>query len=319
MISKNYFYLYMFFCVTLISAGVPTVEVFASQTSKTIISTVTIVRPSLSLTPTSGAGGTVVIVTGSNFEPNASIRITFVDLHDTDSLGTIKADATGSFAKMVEIPDDAYPGTAMISAQQKDVTLAQTAFIIPFPKISPNPTSGQTGTEVTITGSGFALDEKIKLFIGHDITNHLIHIGEVTTDNIGSFKSKASIPSDLLAGNYFISAREDINNKIYAAASFTVTSESTTTTLRSSVNPSTLGQRVTFTATISPVEPGNGTPTGTVTFSIDGVSQPPLALSDNHVTMTTNILTKGSHQIVAKYSGDSSFNSSTDTITQTVR
>ena len=305
--------------MALISSGIPTVEAFASQTSKTIVSTVTIVKPSvLSLTPTSGVGGTIVVVTGSNFEPNASIRIAFVDLHDTDSLGTIKADTTGSFAKMVEIPDDAYPDTAMISAQQKDVTLAQTEFTVPFPEISPNPISGPAGTEVTITGSGFALDEKIKLFIGHDITNHLIHIGEVTTDNTGSFKSKASIPSDLLAGSYFISAREDVNKKVYAAASFTVTSQSTTTTLRSSVNPSTLGQHVTFTATISTVEASNVTPTGTVTFSIDGVSQPPLTLSGNHVTTTINILTKGAHQIVAKYSGNSSFNSSTDTITQTV-
>lgn len=412
MISKNYFYLYMFFVITLISASVQAGEAFASQTSQTVISTVSIVRPpSLSLTPTSGVGGTVVIVTGSNFVPNASIDITFVGVHGTSNLlDTVKVDATGSFAKIVKIPSGAYPGTAMISAQQKGVTLAQTVFTVPFPAISLNPASGPAGTEIMITGSDFALDKKVKLFVGHDISNHLIHIGEVTTDDVGSFATNTSIPSDLLVGIYFVSAREDVNNKVYAAASFIVTSQPTTTTPRSSVsssvfgqpvtftatvspsaatgtvkfvidgisqtsvalssshalltlntlsvgthvvtaqysgdtnfapstsatltqtvakdntkttlssslNPSTLGQRVTFTATLSPVGPGNGTQTGTVTFSIDGISQLPLVLSGNSVTVTTNTLTKGTHQIVAKYSGDSSFNSSTDTITQTV-
>src|SRR5438093_539056 len=40
----------------------------------------------------------------------------------------------------------------------------------------------------------------------------------------------------------------------------------TTTTLTSAPNPSTTGQAVTLTATVSPVAPATGTPTGTVTF-----------------------------------------------------
>ena len=45
----------------------------------------------------------------------------------------------------------------------------------------------------------------------------------------------------------------------------------TSTALVSSVNPSKFGQAVTFTATVSVVAPGAGTPTGTVTFK-DGVT-----------------------------------------------
>ena len=46
----------------------------------------------------------------------------------------------------------------------------------------------------------------------------------------------------------------------------TVGTDNTTTVLSSSANPACLGQSVTFTATVAPVPPGTGTPTGTVTF-----------------------------------------------------
>ena len=46
----------------------------------------------------------------------------------------------------------------------------------------------------------------------------------------------------------------------------TVKQAATTSSVSSSANPSVSGQAVTFTATIAPVSPGSGTPTGTVTF-----------------------------------------------------
>src|SRR5204862_290772 len=51
----------------------------------------------------------------------------------------------------------------------------------------------------------------------------------------------------------------------------TVNKADTTTTLVSSANPSVFGQSVTFTATVSAVAPGGGTPTGTVLFK-DGAT-----------------------------------------------
>src|SRR5207237_4225638 len=50
----------------------------------------------------------------------------------------------------------------------------------------------------------------------------------------------------------------------------TVNKANTSTALSSSLNPSTAGQNVTFTATISIHAPAAGTPTGTVQFQMDG-------------------------------------------------
>src|ERR1022692_3972891 len=89
-----------------------------------------------------------------------------------------------------------------------------------------------------------------------------------------------------------------------------VSKASTSTSLISSVNPSLPGEAVTFTATISVLLPGSGTPTGTVTF-YDGPSpistQP---VSSGQAAFTTSTLVAGSHFISAIYSGDSNFNTS---------
>jgi Bacterial Ig-like domain (group 3) len=64
---------------------------------------------------------------------------------------------------------------------------------------------------------------------------------------------------------------------------------------------------VTFTAAVTPVAPGAGTPSGAVTFTVDGTAQPTANLAGGKASLTTPGLTAGAHQITASYSGDSSF------------
>ncbi len=87
--------------------------------------------------------------------------------------------------------------------------------------------------------------------------------------------------------------------------------------LTSSLNPSTVGQTVTFTATLV----GTPTPTGTVNFSADSAAITGCtskALSSGAATCATSALSIGNHAITAAYSGDSDYNSSTGNLTQTV-
>jgi virginiamycin B lyase len=88
-------------------------------------------------------------------------------------------------------------------------------------------------------------------------------------------------------------------------------SPATITTLSSSVNPSASQQAVTFTATVSPSS-GSGTPTGTVSFTIDGTVQmppEPLTVVDGQdiATFTDSALGVGTHTVIATYSGDGTF------------
>jgi autotransporter-associated beta strand protein len=104
-----------------------------------------------------------------------------------------------------------------------------------------------------------------------------------------------------------------------AALAQMVNQASTTTTLTSSLNPSTSGQAVTFTATVRATAPGAGTPTGTVTFMDGTLVLGTGTLSGGTATFQTTTLSVASHQIIAVYSGDTNFTGSTSAaLTQTV-
>ncbi|MEQ1643087.1 MAG: Ig-like domain repeat protein [Pyrinomonadaceae bacterium] len=89
----------------------------------------------------------------------------------------------------------------------------------------------------------------------------------------------------------------------------------TTTAVASSANPSVAGQSVTFTATVSPVAPGSGTPTGTVTFSIDGSPVcTNAAMTGNQATCSSSNFNSGNHPVSATYNGDANYNGSTGSL-----
>ena len=68
------------------------------------------------------------------------------------------------------------------------------------------------------------------------------------------------------------------------------------------------GQAVTFTANVAAVAPGSGTPTGTVTFYVDGVQAgAPVSLVSGVAKFTTSRMSRGRHNITAVYSGDIDF------------
>jgi hypothetical protein len=83
----------------------------------------------------------------------------------------------------------------------------------------------------------------------------------------------------------------------------------TITTVTSSANPSTLGERMDFIATVSAVK---GLPTGTVQFVVDGknVGNPKNLNKNGQASMTLDNLEEGSHRITALYSGNENFNGS---------
>ena len=103
------------------------------------------------------------------------------------------------------------------------------------------------------------------------------------------------------------------------AVNITVTRASTSLSLTLSSNAPTYGSAVTATAALT--IPGQGTPTGTVTFSVDGKALPPVPISNNVATVSLplTVLTAGPHSVSAAYSGDANFTASvSNTVSVTV-
>jgi hypothetical protein len=88
----------------------------------------------------------------------------------------------------------------------------------------------------------------------------------------------------------------------------TVNQAGTTTALASSLNPSTYGTSVKFTATVTPLS-GTATPTGSVTFKDGSTSLGAVTLSGGMASLSTSSLSVGSHSITANYGGDTNYSS----------
>jgi uncharacterized delta-60 repeat protein len=120
--------------------------------------------------------------------------------------------------------------------------------------------------------------------------------GTVHLTGTGACTITASQPGD---SNYAAAAN--------VAQSFQITGAATTVALSSSLNPSALGQSVTFTAAASSAV---GTPTGAVAFkdgasAIAGCGNVPVV--DGQAKCLTSTLGAGNHNITADYGGDANF------------
>jgi subtilase family serine protease len=88
----------------------------------------------------------------------------------------------------------------------------------------------------------------------------------------------------------------------------------TTTTVAVSPSSPATGVTVTLTATVAH-NSGTTAPTGTVTFTVDGTAESPVALANGVATTTTSFSTGGTHTVLAAYSGDTNYYASTSATT----
>ena len=184
----------------------------------------------------------------------------------------------------------------------------------------------------TITGSASASTTALAtsvnpVIVGHPVTFTATVTGSSPTGTIKFMDGGASLgspvtlaagvatltTSTLAPGTHFITA-------VYSGDSANPTSTSgvlseailapTTTIVISSLNPATVGQYVTFTATVT-----GSSPTGKVQF-LNGAASlgSSVTLSGGSATMTTSSLSAGTHSITAVYSGDSSNSVSTSAV-----
>jgi hypothetical protein len=168
-----------------------------------------------------------------------------------------------------------------------------------------------TFTAVVTSGLGAPLDgEPITFMKGTKV------LGTGTLSGGSASFTTSTLP----AGTDYIKAVYSGDSNFAAstskAVSQVVSKATTTTALTSSLNPSNVGQSVTFTATVTPQF--SSTVKGSVTFYDGTTAVKTVALSGGAAKFTTAALTSGSHTITATYNGSTSFTGSSASLTQTV-
>ncbi|MGH9910079.1 MAG: PKD domain-containing protein, partial [Nitrososphaerales archaeon] len=114
--------------------------------------------------------------------------------------------------------------------------------------ISLNPTSGIEGTAVTVTGTNFLANTAITIRYDGNLVSTTPT--SITSNSVGGFSASFNVPTSA-AGGHTVSASDGTKT---ASSTFTANSStlaSSSTTVSSNVNPTGLGQSVTFTGMVT--------------------------------------------------------------------
>ncbi len=296
---------------TVIQAA-STTTVSSSSNPSAIGSNVTFTASVIATAPGAGIpGGTVTFsADGTPFATGVTLDAAGRATASTNAL------ALGAHAITVSYSGDTnFTASAGTLAPAQSVTATATGISIVANPVSPS-TFGQAVTfTVTLTATtGGTPTGTVTFRDGPDATSPQIG----TTQTVSNAGVAAITISTLAQGSHTIRAdySGDANHNAVAGtlSPYVVNAAGTTTTLTSSVNPSTPAQSVTFTATVTSAVAG--TVGGTVTFK-DGANTlgTPSAVGAGGVaTLTTTALTVGSHNITAVYGGAGNYGPSTSAI-----
>jgi large repetitive protein len=165
----------------------------------------------------------------------------------------------------------------------------------------------------TITYTATVADKFLGTVSGTvNFTSNGVKLGSTTLVN-----GQASVTTSFsMSGNHSILAKYvgDANNASSTSPALkqVVNKYPSTMWVVSSVNPSIVGQTVTFTATVT-----SGA-TGTVTFKSRGATLAIVPLTGNAASLSTSTLAAGTDSITALYSGDATFAGSTSPVLKQV-
>ncbi|HKV61895.1 MAG TPA: Ig-like domain repeat protein [Candidatus Acidoferrum sp.] len=190
----------------------------------------------------------------------------------------------------------------------------------------------QAGSSTTLTssqnpapfGQAVTLTAAVQLPFGGAATGNVtFYDGATSLGNVTPTNNSAQLTvSNFTAGSHSITARylgdSNTGASMSAAVSQSVTAAPTTTTITSSLNPSSYGQAVTFVAAWTPAAAGtNG---GVISIYADGAPVYSVAIAAGAPRVTLSNLTVGTHSLTAQFTPwSSNYAASTSApLTQTV-
>jgi hypothetical protein len=179
---------------------------------------------------------------------------------------------------------------------------------------SPNPSIfGQevTCTAVVTSSAGSPPDGKVITFVkGTSVLGTIPLRSGTASITVSTFSVGAnSISAEYVGDPRFAFGVSKVGSQV-------VNKATTTTSVISSLNPSTSAQSVTFNASVTPQF--TGSLRGTVTFYDGTTALKTVSFNGGVAKFTTSTLTHGNHSITATYGGSTSFDGSTGSLTQAV-
>lgn len=175
-----------------------------------IPNTPVLAAPILTVSPTSGAVGTMVTVVGENFDSYKGDDIFVFFDNDEITASPITVPETGSFSFDFNIPEGAEPGRHEIRAESElGSALALSLFTVLSAEIRLDTKSGVVGTELTVDGEGFCADKVVTFYYDSRL------LGTEAATATGEFSYRFSVPEST-AGKHTVIAKNAEGNSAEA-------------------------------------------------------------------------------------------------------
>ena len=195
--------------------------------------------------------------------------------------------------------------------------------------VSQTVTQASSTTSVYTLKNPSAYGQSVTVDVAVDNTYHLTSSGGTVTlfDNGTQIATGAmsqgiaffplttlAVGAHSLTSTY--SGDNDLKPSVSIAFTQNVSQATTTTSVSLSASSISFGQSATLTAAVQPAY--TGTPTGTVTFLDGTTALGTSTVANGSAQFTASALTPGTHNISAKYSGDTNFTGGSSTASQTL-
>ena len=176
--------------------------------------------PTAGITPGSGPAGATVVVTGTDFTPNATVTITWPGIQNP--LAAPTADGSGNLplGTTVTVPSTASPGAyTVIFTDGATQFQARASFTVLAPSASLSPSSGAAGGTVAVTGANFSPNATVSITWPGIQTP----LATPTTDGSGNLPAGLTftVPSSAGPGTYTVTLQDSVTQSSLGLA-FTV-------------------------------------------------------------------------------------------------
>lgn len=220
-------------------------------------------------------------------------------VNENDEVGILLGNGDGTFQSATSYASGGYGATSVAIGDLNGDGKMDLAVTSDFN----NSVNYGVGTVGVLAGNGDGTFQSAVQFLTTEYVSDAIVIADVNGDG----------KPDMLVADYCETELNCNNLEGNVGVFLNNSTSSTSTTLTTSLNPSIYGQKVTFTATVTPT--GSIPPTGKVTFSWSGYVLDTVALNSSGVaTFTISDLNADAYPMVATYKGDANNLGSTSAI-----
>jgi hypothetical protein len=159
----------------------------------TILPEPALAAPLVSISPRSGAPGTTVVVSASNFGSYIGDRLSvFFNGAEIPRI-TIFVPLSGVFQVTFEVPQTTEPGDAIVSLRgESGESIAQEIFTVPVPELVLGTWAGEVATELEINARGFQVGKTVDF--SFDFGESILPIGSEVAKDTGECSIQFTIP-----------------------------------------------------------------------------------------------------------------------------